>query len=113
MARSNNSDALLLAAIREKILNEIKSQSGRSSVVNNVYGGAIPHAGSGVSEQMGASEIDPGDFDYMVDIERNPVIDPNTGTAVEGAWKKKVHRYRQPKQPGMDDSSLKQKKKRT
>lgn len=93
-------DAILVQAMRKRLLEEISS--GRSPVeaariVNNIYGGS-PSGQNGVVEAMAAQGGLPGSedpFDYFVDINREDVIDPQTGE--KKGWSKKVHRYRAPK----------------
>lgn len=109
MARRPVTDEVLLEAVRQRLLDEVRKQERMAPVVNNVYGGHVPSS-QGVAEQMGQPEADPGLFDYFVDIERSPLMNPATGTAVEGAWKKKVHRYRTPKSDLTDDGMKKKKR---
>lgn len=91
-------EELLLQAMRKKILREIDREQ-QASIVNNVYsgGGATPVGGvmQALGNNSGEEEIDPGMFDYFVDIEREPAFHNEAGKP-EG-WKKKVHRYRKPK----------------
>lgn len=91
--RKRVTDSTIQDAIRERILDEIREKTAAASI----GGGQVPPSGAGASgifNQMtgGASlpDVDPGLFDYFVDIERMP-------GEQEGSWTKKVHRYRTPR----------------
>lgn len=92
----------LQQAIRERALEDMRARR-EAAVVNNVYGGGLQHPSGGVMGMLGNEprspqhEIDPGAFDYYVDIKRKdlPEINPETGKPM--GWEKSVHRYRHPK----------------
>lgn len=77
-------------------MDEISRSSGSSErIVNNVYGGSP----FGLVERLGQTDgaVEPGapdPYEYMVDIDREDVVDPETGE--KKGWKKKVRRYRVP-----------------
>lgn len=80
-------DEILLRALRKRILKDMQKGEGQgSSIVNNLYGGGSSHESGG---PIGKDVLDPGAFDYYVDIAKEADKDGN--------WKKKVHRYREPK----------------
>jgi hypothetical protein len=85
-------DEAMLQAIRRRLMDEISRTSGSSErIVNNVYGGSP----FGLVERLGQEGPEPGapdPYEYMVDIDREDVKDPETGEKV--GWKKKVRRYR-------------------
>ena len=81
-------------AIKARILQEIEAKQERAQIVNNLYGGGgapEPRDGGGLQDRFSPAGEDP--FDYFVDIERVP-IDPKDPAQ---GWKKKVRRYRTPK----------------
>ena len=94
-------DAVLLEAMRGRILDEIK-RNQQANVINNMIGGGhegVP-AVRGVGAEMaratgGQDEVSPDDFDYMVDIMRENLPADESGKSP--GWSKKVHRYRTPK----------------
>lgn len=103
--REDLSDAGLLKAVRRRLLGELAAKREREAnsqkIVNNVYGSGGPqHMGGGLAEKMhGTGEVDPGLYDYFVDIDRqDKELNPETGKPA--GWKKSVHRYRTPKGDG-------------
>lgn len=105
--RQRNYDGEILRIAKERLLRELDERNGHHAVVNNVYGGhgggggsggnsnsSSGGSGSGGSIQEKMSEIDPGDYDYNVDIERRPFYH---GDKIVG-WNKKVKRYREKKE---------------
>lgn len=105
-------DADLVKAIRQRMLDDIRKKADAERIVNNIYGG--PVAGGGVMDQMGGGASggspSPEDRDYFVDIMRQDydpgdeamVIDPTTGEKIpqklaRGGWSKRVHRFTSPK----------------
>ena len=90
-------DQMLLEAIRKRLLEEISAERQQAQIINQIYGGSPAGAGAGgVMGSLGnASGMDPGQFDYYVDIARTDRFDPDTGEKI--GWDKNVHRYRQPK----------------
>lgn len=120
------SDQLIIDAIKKRLLREVESGSF-GGVVNNVYGNsmgaAAPSAGAATSGSPAdiVSGMDPGDFDYYVDISRQDLepgdVDPLTGQPVtRKGWAKSVHRHRKPKGSGggrgPDDDDDRKKKSR-
>lgn len=88
-------DDALLAAIRKRLLDEISGgrRSDAERIVNNVYG-SMPSGG--ITERLYQGDIasggDEDPYQYMVDIDREDTIDPETGKKT--GWKKRVRRYR-------------------
>ena len=133
MTDESINDDVLLAAIRRRLLEEIERRGGNSPIVNNVYGGGGTVGGGGLLDQMsgGSSpkidsededigQIDPGLFDYMVEINKRdvfepqidpetgePLLDPRTkqpqmardakGKMIPMGWSKTVRRFREPR----------------
>lgn len=90
-------EEMLLNAVRKRLLQELeREQQASSGVINNIYGGGLtgPSRG-GVFNQMADATTDPGLYDYMVDIKRRDVLDPESGEPI--GWDKNVHRYRKKK----------------
>lgn len=90
-------DAMLIAAARKRLLDEIGQGRGGGAITNNVYGGGIPSGdGGGMLGGSGPSAIAPEDRDYFVDILREEL---QPGDLVDGepmtrpGWRKKVHRW--------------------
>lgn len=87
-------DNVLLQAIRQRMLDEIRAKKEAAAIINNnVYGGggSMP---SGIQAGMhDAAPSGDDDRDYFVDILREN-LDPENPSA---GWRKKVHRYAQPK----------------
>lgn len=98
-------DDELLRSILQRVRQDMEKERAANTIINNIYGGGPsggPMGGGGgmrgVMDNMngaGGELADPGLFDYFVDIERQPL------EGVEGGWKKKVHRYREPKKKMM------------
>lgn len=102
-------DQALLAAVRKRLMDEIAG--GRSSeaerIVNNVYG-AMP--AGGLTERLYQGEMGGEDpYEYLVDIDREDVRDPETGEKT--GWKKRVRRYRERLGGGEDPTKKKAKMK--
>lgn len=93
-------DAMLVQAMRRRVLEDIRQRGGGGSVINNnVYGGGV---GSGI----GGGDIDPADREYFVDIVREDLPELNEATGKPKGWKKKVHRFSTSKKKmteGMED----------
>lgn len=90
------SDEGLVREMRRQILSKIRGGGASQSVVNNVYGGAIPGGGEGggVMERGGGDMPMPeGDRDYFVDILREDLPEINEKTGKPKGWKKTVHRF--------------------
>ncbi|HBR25982.1 MAG TPA: hypothetical protein DD732_02910 [Rhizobiales bacterium] len=84
-------DAVLIQAVRKRLLDELRAKHGGGNQQHvNVYGGG-GHDGGGVSGGMGGEAISPEDRDYFVNIERRDAVDPSTGE--KNGWDKKVHRF--------------------
>ena len=107
MAKRPITDAVLLEAIRQRMMDEIGKQH-ESNVINNLIGGssdALPatRGARGVSEfagqatSSGAEGLSPEDYDYLVDITREDLPEINPATGKPMGWKKTVHRYREEK----------------
>jgi hypothetical protein len=101
---------MLLEAIREKALQDIKAQHAAQQIFN-MTGSTGSGAGSPVSSGLtsgvgsamsGADTMSPEDFDYMVSIDRRDSPDINPATGKPNGWTKNVHRYRTPKGEGKD-----------
>ena len=101
-------DKMLLAAIKQRMLEEIAKKEAISNTINNYAGSGssgqpgVSGVGSGVADQMiGGSPIskttpeDDAMLDYLVDIERRNATDAEVNVI---GWDKKVHRYAQPKE---------------
>ena len=105
---SHISDQMLLQAIREKALNDIKAQHAAQSIINNYgsSGAGSPLGGSaGVGSAMSdAGSGSPGEdpFDYWVDITRKDLPEINEATGKPAGWEKSVHRHRTPKGEGKE-----------
>ncbi len=87
-------DQMLIQAVRERLMDELKKKSDAQSIVNNVYGSPMA-GGQGVMGALGGEggqgSPDPReDGDYFVDIMREN-LDPNDPSK---GWKKNVHRYK-------------------
>lgn len=98
MGEDEINDAMLVQAMRRRLMDEISERGGRASSVvnNNVYGGGLRDGG------MGAGPMDDGgsDRDYFVDILKEDLeTDPETGKSK--GWRKKVHRFSTPKKKVM------------
>lgn len=103
MKKQPITDAVLLEAMRQRLLDEI-SRRQETNVINNLIGGssdALPavRGASGVSQYASPTssaedEIDPALYDYFVDITREDLPDINPATGKPAGWKKSVHRYR-------------------
>jgi len=93
-------DEMLLQAIRKRLMEDIQRKEQQAAIVNQIYGGAAGPA-RGVMGALGGAQqgegVDPGMFDYFVDITREdlPELNPETGKPL--GWKKSVHRYRKKK----------------
>lgn len=94
-------DQMLLQAIRQRIMDQIASREQMAPIINNVYGAGPSARSQGVSDMMSASGQDTpsskGDkdpYEYMVDIQRRNIYDPEDPEKVVG-WDKNVRRYRQ------------------
>jgi len=103
MGSQQLNEKMLVQAMRERILDEIKRRNSDShSIVNNVYGSSTagkPGIMGALGGESSDSASDPrGDHDYFVDILRENLDpeDPKKG------WKKSVHRYVQPKKKKTD-----------
>ncbi len=89
-------DPMIVQAIRERILDEIKHKHGDAhSIVNNVYGGSLGHPGgggvmAGLGGENSPDSVDPRE-QYFVDILKEN-LDPNDP---KKGWKKSVRRYTQ------------------
>ena len=100
---SNISDRMLLEAIREKALNDIKAQHAAQQIFNitgqSGTGAGSPASGvSGVGAAMsGPDTMSQEDRDYYVDILREDMPEINEATGKPKGWKKQVHRYTTPK----------------
>lgn len=105
-------EKMLLNALRRRLLEELQAKrEERATIQNIIGGGAGAGGGRGLYDQFAGSPgvpspVDPGQYDYLVDIIRRQIpegateVDPVTGEPVsypEGGWSKRVHRYRQPK----------------
>lgn len=88
-------DQMLIQAVRERLMDELKKKSDAQSIVNNVYGSPMA-GGQGIMGALGGEggqdSPDPrgDDADYFVDIMRENLDPENPGAG----WKKKVHRYK-------------------
>lgn len=90
-------DQMLLDAIRQRIMRQISSQQSISPITNNIYGTG-PSGRQGVSENMAQPQQESGGgdpYEYMVDINRRDIFDPEDPERKIG-WDKNVRRYRQP-----------------
>lgn len=99
-------DQMLLEAIRQKMLDDIKQKNAANAIYNIVGGSGSPSSGSGVGAAMGGlgpmSEAGADDpFDYLVDITRKDLDETNAQGKPKG-WTKTVHRYRTPKGEARD-----------
>lgn len=83
-------------AIRKRILEEISARRDAAQIINNFQNQAPLASESRAPNSLQEAMFDPGAFDYLVDIEKTDEIDPETGKSV--GWKKKVHRYRKPRE---------------
>lgn len=92
-------DQMLIEAVRQRLLEELKGGGGAKGIVNNVYGSPMA-GGSGIMGALGGESAgdspDPRgeDADYFVDIMRE-AIDPENPQV---GWKKSVHRYKKKSQ---------------
>ena len=69
MARKNVDDNALLAAVRQRILDEIGRKQEQQGIVNNIYGGGGGHMPMrGVADQLGDAPEGEDPYDYFVDI---------------------------------------------
>ncbi len=91
--RRNLDDAVLVKAMRQRVLDEIQRRGAEHHITNNVYGSGHS-GGQGVQAALGGEggqgSADPrSDDEYFVDILRQNLDpeDPKKG------WEKKVHRY--------------------
>ena len=89
-------EEILLQAIRKRLLEEIQGRRERRNVIQNIIGG-----GGGMRGRVGQpptqqQAIDPGMFDYYVDILKEDILGPE-GKPI--GWRKNVHRFREPKEP--------------
>ena len=108
MKKQPITDAVLLEAIRQRMMDEIGKQR-ETNVINNLIGGgsdALPavRGSRGVGEFVGQANpssagegLSPEDMDYLVDITREDLPGLNPDTGKPRGWKKTVHRYRAPK----------------
>jgi hypothetical protein len=95
-------DAVLLEAVRKRILDQIANQQQGNPIYNMIGTQDLP-ATRGVGDAIsrlqapaaGGGDVSPDDFDYMVDIMRQNLPEDETGKSP--GWTKKVHRYRTPK----------------
>ena len=92
-------DQQLLAAMRQRILNEIEKRQEQQAIINNVYGGGGDYQSrsSGVADQLGTASDGEDPYDYFVDITREDLPDINPATGKPAGWKKSVQRYRKKK----------------
>lgn len=98
-------DDMLLAAIRQRILDEINRKEQQAQIINQIYGGKGGESpqgqAGGVMGALGnASGMSPEDYNYYVDISRQDVFDPQDPSRRIG-WDKKVHRYKEPKKKAL------------
>jgi hypothetical protein len=86
-------DAMLIQAMRRRVMEEIGDRGGRGASVvnNNVYGGGLGSGGNGGIG--GGDTTDPSDRDYFVDIMREDLPELNPLTGKPKGWKKSVHRF--------------------
>ena len=112
VSKKSIDDAMLLEALKRRMLESIEKQAAQQQVVNNVYGSGSAGSGSqdsgvgrGVHDNMG-SPVSPEDKDYWVEIMREDLgqgmpfdpNDPESGTVRgEKGWRKMVHRFDSPK----------------
>lgn len=94
-------DAILLQAIRRRLLDEIQQGGGGSEaaqIINNVYGSA-PSGFNGITEGLAAGGEGADDpYEYFVNISREDRFDPNDPDGKRKlGWDKTVHRYRKKK----------------
>lgn len=101
MARNKNiDDNVLLAAVRQRILDDIGRKQESQGIVNNIYGGGSPGGHipmRGVSDQLGDAPEGEDPYDYFVDITRRDLDEVNPNTGKPAGWKKSVHRHRKKK----------------
>ena len=99
MPRKQLNDEMLVAAMRQRLLDEIQKRQEHQAIINNVYGGGSHEkpASMGVADQLGSAGDGEDPYDYFVDITRKdlPEINPQTGKPM--GWEKSVHRHRQKK----------------
>ncbi len=89
------SDEAMLAAIRKRLMDEIARKGQGEKIVNNVYGGSpyglVERLGRDAAEGGGAGAGEPDPYEYMVDIDREDVMNDK---GEKTGWRKKVRRYR-------------------
>lgn len=94
-------DDVLLRAIRQRMLEDLRSpRQSAAPITNNVYGGGV---GGGVRDSMSDADLGGVDRDYFVDIVREDLPDINEATGKPIGWKKKVHRFSTPKKKMMGE----------
>lgn len=88
-------DNVLLQAIRQRMLDEIKAKREAAAIINNNLYGQGGGGPSGIQAGMHDAAPSGGgdDRDYFVDILREN-IDPENPSL---GWKKTVHRHTEPK----------------
>lgn len=105
--RNKVDDARLVAAMRQRILDEINRRQEAHTLVNNIYGnnaGGPGESSHGVADQLGHSTSEQDPYDYFVDITKEDMpVDPKTGKSP--GWKKGVHRHREEKKKMMGENS--------
>lgn len=84
--------SVLEAAIKQRILDEI-SKDRTAQIINNFQGAPLASQAR-KPESIQEAMFDPGAYDYLVDITKQDMIDPETGKS--RGWRKKVRRYREP-----------------
>lgn len=84
-------DQSLIRAARKRILRELAGQHENAGSQ-----GSPKYASGGLMEHMNGGKDDSSDLmDYLVEIEKNDIPNPDGGKPV--GWTKKVHRYASPK----------------
>ncbi len=82
----NSDDAAILAAVKKRLLRELKEKKRPEG------------QGAKVSDDVRGMMMEGEDpYDYLVDIERRDLPDLNPHTGKPAGWTKKVHRHREKK----------------